>query len=82
MSDVSHSDSSTASLRPSLSLHTGSPDLGASRGTIGRAQPLMNNHQQYVCNVSPECAKLTFARKCEWRQVCPSPPYHSSLTVE
>lgn len=34
---------------------------------VYRAEPRLNQHNKYFCDVSADCRDLTFDRKCEWR---------------
>lgn len=35
--------------------------------TVKRSNPPVNDKLKYTCDFTPECAELTFDRKCEWR---------------
>ena len=72
----SHSDMSAGPgpLPPSAGSRSGSvvsnAEFSEGHSPRGRTQkredPPTNEHNKYICHFAPECAALTFDRKCEW----------------
>lgn len=68
MSDTSAAYATSPIIRhdsPQQETEVKSPSL-AKAAAIQRAAPRMNQDDLYICDVSADCAGLTFHRKCEW----------------